>query len=114
MGYDFTGSSVYQVSQAEVEKLSMVSNYSLQLESTFIILSLLCMLFLLTKRARPFFTSLVIMTFSFFSVLFLLNIGLAVIFEAPQGNLTQLLVIPFQFLVFICIYGFVRFRSEIK
>ena len=114
MGYDTTKSSVYQVSQAEVERLSTVSNYSLQFESAFIIVSLLCLIFLLTKKVRPFFTGLIIMTFSFFSLLFILNIALAAIFEVPQGNLTQLLIIPFQSLVFICIYGFVKFRHQIN
>lgn len=113
MGYDITESSVFQVSKAEIERLSAVSNYSLQFESAFIIISLLCMIFLLTKRVRPFFTSLIIMTFGFFSILFLLNISLAAIFEAPQGNLTQLLVIPFQLLVLTCIYGFLKFRNQI-
>lgn len=67
MGYDIADSSVYEVSLAEVERITAVSNFSLQFERAFIIISLLCLIFLLTKRVRPFFTRLVIVTYCFFS-----------------------------------------------
>lgn len=111
MGYDIADSSVYEVSLAEVERITAVSNFSLQFERAFIIISLLCMIFLLTKRVQPFFTRLVIMTYCFFSFLFILNLSLAAVFEAPYVNLTQLLILPFLFLILISIYGFVKFRN---
>lgn len=114
MGYDVADSSVYQVSLAEVERITAVSNFSLQFECAFIVISLLCLIVLLTKRVRPFFTKLVIITFSFFSLLFILNIGLAAIFESSYVNLTQLLILPFLLFVLISIYGFVKFRNQIQ
>lgn len=111
MGYNFIESSVFQVSQTEVEKLATVHNYSLLFESAFLVISLLCILLLFTKKVRPLFKSLLIMTFIFFLCLFILNITLATIFGAPPGNLTQLLLIPFQFLFLSGIYGFVKFRN---
>lgn len=45
--------------------------------------------------------------------LFILNLNLAAVFEAPYVNLTQLLILPFLFLILISIYGFVKFRNQI-
>ena len=112
MGYGSADSSVYQVSLTEVERITAVSNFSLQFERAFIIISLLCLILLLTKRARPFFTRLVIMTFGFYSLLFIINISLAVLFKAPYINLLQLLMLPFLFLILISTYGLVKFRDS--
>lgn len=112
MGYNINAYSAFQVSQSEVESLAAVYNYTLLFESAFIIISLSCILFLFSKKVRPFFKSSLIMTFIFFLFLFLLNIILAIFFDAPQGNLTQLLLIPFQFLFLASIYGFVKFRNR--
>lgn len=111
MGYDITEYSVFQVSQSEVERLSRISNYSHLFESAFIIISLLCIILLLTKKVRPFFRSLMFIAFSFFLFLYILNITLAILFDAPQGNLIQLLLIPSQFLFLVGIYGFIKFRN---
>lgn len=112
MGYDVTKYSVFSVSQSEVERLSAVSNYSLLFESAFIIISMLWIVFLLTKKVRPFFKSMMIITVNFFLFLFLLNIAFAIIFSTPYGNLVQLLIIPFQILLLVCIYGFLKFKNE--
>ena len=113
MGYDRADSSVYQVSLAEVERITAVSNFSLYFERAFIIISLLLLIFLLTKRVRPLFPKLLIITFCFYSLLFIINIGLAVIFKAPYINLIQLLLLPFLFLILISTYGLVKFRNPI-
>lgn len=113
LGYDFTETSVYQVTHAEIRQISAIANYSLLFETAFIILAIVCMLLFFTKRFRPFFTSLMIMTFSLLSLLFILDVVLAMIFDAPQGNLTQLLIVPFQFLMAACIYGHLKFRKKI-
>ena len=113
MGYDSAHSSVYQVSLAEVERITAVSNFSLHLERAFIIISLLLLIFLLTKKVRLLFTKLLIITFCFYSLLFIINIGLAVIFKAPYINLIQLLLLPFLFLILVRTYGLVKFRNPI-
>lgn len=112
MGYNITESSVYKVSLQEIERITSVSDFSMYFEITFIIISLFLIIFLLTKRVRPFFTKLVIMILCFFLCLFIINTGLAAIFEVPQVNLTQLLILPFQFLVIIFLYGLIKFRKQ--
>lgn len=93
-----------EINQLEYSQINSFSNSSFFFETTFIIFTLLMFLIIFRKKYRIVLKTGVSLLLIYFSMLFLLNSFLSWLFNAPLGNLTQILTLPFIILLLIIIY----------
>ncbi|MHA6261549.1 hypothetical protein ACXYMX_16940 [Sporosarcina sp. CAU 1771] len=112
----FIKSFVNKVDMTEVafSKLVTLSNYALVFESVFLLLSILGVVMMFIKIYRPLLASYLVAQLLFLTSVLVLNNTLAWVFEAPAGNMTQLLYAPFVLAVATLIYFFVKNAFLIK
>lgn len=103
-------SLVYKSKMIELafSKLVTLSNYTLVIETAFLILSLMGLVMMFIKMYRPLLASCLVIQLVFLTSMLTLNNILAWVFEAPVGNMTQLLYAPFVLVLAILIYFVVK------
>lgn len=106
----FSKSFVNKSDMTEVTffKLVTLSNYALFFEIVFLFLTILCVVMMFIKMYRPLLASYLVIQLLFLTSVLVLNNTLAWAFEAPAGNMTQLLYAPFVLAVATLIYFFVK------
>lgn len=97
-----------ELTSLEFERLEAISHYALIFEFAFLILSIFWTLILFTKKYKPFFRTSILIQCCSLLLLFVFNYALAILFDAPTGNLTQLIVLPFMVVIGAVLYFFIR------
>lgn len=101
------------ITQAEFSKLETISHYALFFENAFLIVSIIWAVLMFSKNYMPSLKGSIFIHLSLLIVLFMLNCALAWIFNAPIGNVTQLLLGPLV-LVFGALFYFLLNHSLSK
>lgn len=83
-----------ELTHNEFAKLVTLSNYASFFENAFLIIVVIYSIMAFTKKYEPFLKDSILIQLTSLSILFIFNYVLAMIFDAPAGNLTQLLFIP--------------------
>ncbi|TFJ90658.1 hypothetical protein [Lentibacillus salicampi] len=86
-----------KITQLEFAKLESMSNYALLFETAFLIISVIWTLLMFTKKYEPTIKSSIPIQLLLLVSLLILNCTLSWLFDAPIGNLTQLLFGPIVF-----------------
>lgn len=106
-----------EITELVFSKLVTFSNYALIFEFVFLLLSLASVVIMFIKTYRPLLVSYLVIQSLFLMSLFVLNNVLAWIFDAPVGNMTQLLYVPFILVFAVFIYFVVKktfLKTELK
>ncbi|MFB9973188.1 hypothetical protein FPQ10_08530 [Allobacillus sp. SKP2-8] len=92
------------ITQSEFSRISTLSDFAYLFEVAFILVSLTWILLMFIKRNRTHFIQHAGIHASLLISLFVINYILSWSFNAPVGNLTQLLYGPFVFVIGAMIY----------
>lgn len=101
-----------EITQVEFAKIETLTNYAITIDTAFIILTIGSIVFMFLKKNRPKIKSANLFLLTFLIVLFVLNMVTARIFDAPIGNITQLLYIPIIIVFVVYIYLVIRNTSR--
>ncbi|WP_210468482.1 hypothetical protein [Sporosarcina sp. 6E9] len=102
-----------EITELTFTKLATLSSYALIFEMVFLVLSLVGIAMIFIKIYRPLFLSYVVIQLVLLTSMLALNNVLAWAFDAPAGNMSQLLFVPFA-LVFAALFYFVVKNTFLK
>lgn len=102
-----------EVTKLEFAKLETLSNYTSTFETAFLLLSIIGTFLIFIKRYKPLLKSYIVIQLTFLTSILILNNALAWIFDAPTGNMTQLLFGPFTLLLGVLIYFVIKGISRV-
>lgn len=95
------GSTISEYHFKYLENISNMSNY---LEILIIALFAIYLVVVFIKKDKLHIKNFILINFSFFVILFLINYIVSLIFSASSGNATQQLIIPFIVTFLVIIY----------
>ena len=95
MGYDFIGNTGYTITQAEYEFITTFSDSASMFELAFLVVSLVFALFFSKTKKRASTAKIMARNFRLLLILLVLNLSLAIVFNAPYVNLIQILISHF-------------------
>ena len=102
-----------EITELTFTKLATLSSYALIFEIVFLVLSLVGIAMIFIKNYRPLFLSYVVFQLVLLTSMLALNNILAWAFEAPAGNMSQLVFVPFA-LVFAALFYLVVKNTFLK
>lgn len=97
-----------EITKLEFSKLETLSNYGSTFEAAFLILSIFGVFLVFTKKYKPLLKSYIVIQLTFLISILTLNNVLAWAFDAPIGNMTQLLFIPFILVFGVLVYFVIK------
>jgi len=92
------------ITKLEFSKIETLSNFAYYFEVAFLIVSIIWTSLLFLKKYKPQFKKSIFIQLSFLIIVFIFNYTLSWIFDAPVGNLTQLLFGPLGYVIGAIIY----------
>lgn len=105
------------ITKGEYSQLENLTNYTTFLEIVFILLILIGTFLIFTNKHKRLFNSYFVIQLTFLIAIAILNRVLAWIFDAPAGDLSQNLIIPFIIMFFVLMYFIIRrlfFRGKVE
>ncbi len=93
-----------EITQGEFTKIRTLSNYASFFEIAFLIIIIVYITMIFIKKYKPFLKGSILIQLTALISLFILNYVFAIVFNAPVGNLTQLLFIPLLITLGVTIY----------
>jgi glucan phosphoethanolaminetransferase (alkaline phosphatase superfamily) len=97
-----------EITQAEFARLHTLSNYALSIESSFLIVLIITMIIMFSKKHKSLIYRSLVLLLSFLILLLAVNIVATQIFDAPIGNNVQLLFVPILLVAGVFIYVVLR------